>query len=99
MKFCVVKIIQGGAVAAPVGGQILSDVLPYLELKKDNEQEEEKTEEVEVPEIRGLNLQEAKKKLKETDLEITVNREVGEEEKGEDIIIKEQIPKPRHQSK
>ena len=90
---------QGGAVAAPVGGQILSDVLPYLELKKDNEQEEEKTEEVEVPEIRGLNLQEAKKKLKETDLEITVNREVGEEEKGEDIIIKEQIPKPRHQSK
>lgn len=90
---------QGGAVAAPVGGQILTDVLPYLELKKDNEQEEEKTEEVEVPEIRGLNLQEAKKKLKETDLEITVNREVGEEEKGEDIIIKEQIPKPRHQSK
>lgn len=90
---------QGGAVAAPVGGQILSDVLPYLELKKDNEQEEEKTEEVEVPEIRGLNLQEAKKKLKETDLEITVNREIGEEEKEEDIIIKEQIPKPRHQSK
>lgn len=90
---------QGGAVAAPVGGQILTDVLPYLELKKDNEQEEEKTEEVEVPEIRGLNLQEAKKKLKETDLEITVNREIGEEEKEEDIIIKEQIPKPRHQSK
>ena len=90
---------QGGAVAAPVGGQILADVLPYLELKKDNEQEEEKTEEVEVPEIRGLNLQEAKKKLKETDLEITVNREIGEEEKEEDIIIKEQIPKPRHQSK
>ncbi len=74
-------------------------MLPYLELKKDNEQEEEKTEEVEVPEIRGLNLQEAKKKLKETDLEITVNREIGEEEKEEDIIIKEQIPKPRHQSK
>ena len=71
-------------------------MLPYLELKKDNEQEEEKTEEVEVPEIRGLNLQEAKKKLKETDLEITVNREIGEEEKEEDIIIKEQIPKPRH---
>ena len=74
-------------------------MLPYLELKKDNEQEEEKTEEVEVPEIRGLNLQEAKKNLKETDLEITVNREIGEEEKEEDIIIKEQIPKPRHQSK
>ena len=40
---------QGGAVAAPVGGQILSEVLPYLELQKDNEKEEDKIEEVEVP--------------------------------------------------
>ena len=89
---------QGGAVAAPVGGQILADVLPYLELKKDNEQEEEIIEEVEVPEIRGLNLQEAKKKLQEVSLEITVNREIAEGEKEEDISVKEQIPKPRNQS-
>ncbi|MCI9000352.1 MAG: PASTA domain-containing protein [Clostridia bacterium] len=89
---------QGGAVAAPVGGQILADVLPYLELKKDNEQEEETIEEVEVPEIRGLNLQEAKKKLQEVGLEITVNREIAEGEKEEDITVKEQIPKPRNQS-
>lgn len=87
---------QGGAVAAPVGGQILADVLPYLELKKDNEQEEETIEEVEVPEIRGLNLQEAKKKLQEVGLEITVNREIAEGEKEEDITVKEQIPKPRN---
>lgn len=96
MKFCVVKIIQGGAVAAPVGGQILADVLPYLELKKDNEQEEETIEEIEVPEIRGLNLQQAKKKLQEVGLEITVNREIEEGEKEEDITVKEQIPKPRN---
>lgn len=89
---------QGGAVAAPVGGQILADVLPYLELKKDNEQEEETIEEIEVPEIRGLNLQQAKKKLQEVGLEITVNREIAEGEKEEDITVKEQIPKPRNQS-
>lgn len=87
---------QGGAVAAPVGGQILADVLPYLELKKDNEQEEETIEEVEVPEIRGLNLQEAKKKLQEVGLEFAVNREIAEGEKEEDITVKEQIPKPRN---
>lgn len=87
---------QGGAVAAPVGGQILADVLPYLELKKDNEQEEETIEEVEVPEIRGLNIQEAKKKLQEVGLEITVNCEIAEGEKEEDITVKEQIPKPRN---
>lgn len=72
--------------------------MPYLELKKDNEQEEETIEEVEVPEIRGLNLQEAKKKLQEVGLEITVNREIAEGEKEEDITVKEQIPKPRNQS-
>ena len=33
---------QGGVVAAPVGGQVLSEVLPYLELTKDNETEETK---------------------------------------------------------
>lgn len=32
---------QGGVVAAPVGGQVLSEILPYLELTKDNEKEED----------------------------------------------------------
>ena len=35
---------QGGGVAAPIGSQVLGEVLPYLEIKKDNEQEEEKKE-------------------------------------------------------
>ena len=32
---------QGGGVAAPVGGQIFSEVLPYLEVKKEQEAEKE----------------------------------------------------------
>ena len=95
-KICVVIITQGGAVAAPVGGQILGDVLPYLELTKDNEKEEDVIEEVKVPEIRNLNLKEAKKALKEVGLELNPNREIGQEEKEEEIIIKEQLPKPRN---
>ena len=38
---------QGGAVAAPTAGKILSEVLPYMEVKK----EEEKKEKVTVPNI------------------------------------------------
>lgn len=85
---------QGGAVAAPVGGQILGDVLPYLELTKDNKETEEEIEEVEVPEIRNLNLEEAKKLLKERGLDINLQVELDENAKQEDIIIKEQTPKP-----
>lgn len=54
---------------------------------------------MEVPEIRSLNLKEAKKALKEIGLEIIFNREIGEGEKDEEIIIKEQLPKPRNKSK
>lgn len=86
---------QGGAVAAPVGGQILGDVLPYLQLQQDNENKET-IEEVEVPEIRNLNLKEAKETLKDIGLEVNPNREIGREEKLEEIIIKEQLPKPRN---
>ena len=50
---------QGGGVAAPIGSQVLGEVLPYLEIKKDNEQEEEKKE-VEVPNIIGMTEKEAK---------------------------------------
>ena len=79
---------QGGAVAAPVGGQILSEVLPYLELQKDNEKE------VEVPEIRLCNLKEAKQILREAGLEILLDVELEENAKEEEIIINEQLPKP-----
>lgn len=49
-----------------------------------------------MPEIRNLNLKEAKKTLKEIGVEINLNREIGQEEKEEEIIIKEQLPKPRN---
>ena len=84
---------QGGAVAAPVGGQILGDVLPYLQLQQDNENKEI-IEEVEVPELRNGNVKEAKKVLKEVGLEIETNIEITKEMKEEELIIKEQLPKP-----
>ena len=94
MALCSDKKHQGGAVAAPVGGQILGDILPYLELQKDNGETAEVVEEVTVPEIRGLSLKDAKKALKEVDLEINLQVELDANAKEEDIIIKEQSPKP-----
>lgn len=83
---------QGGGVAAPVGGQILGEILPYLELKQDKETEEN-LEEVETPELRNKTLKEAKQIVKELGLSLEINNMQGEIEESE-VYVKEQIPKP-----
>lgn len=83
---------QGGAVGAPVGGQVLSEVLPYLELTKDNETEEDTKKQIEVPNIEGLSIQEATKLLKEKNLELQIENEPQDLDKKE-TMIKEQLPK------
>lgn len=67
-------------------------MLPYLELNKDKQEDEEIIEEVEVPEIRNMTITEAIKKLKEVGLEIgnTFDENINKDE----TIIKEQLPKP-----
>ena len=79
---------QGGGVAAPIGSQVLGEVLPYLEIKKDNEQEEEK-QEVEVPNIIGMTEKEAKKALEDVGLQLEFKKNEGEEKD----TITEQLPK------
>ena len=64
---------QGGGIAAPVGGQVLSEILPYLDLQKDKEIEnEEEIIDVTVPELRGITIKEAKEKLKELKMELEI---------------------------
>ena len=81
---------QGGGVAAPIASQVLGEVLPYLEVSKDNEKEEDIKEEVTVPNIVGKTVEEAEKILKEVDLGINLN---SEEINKKETIIKEQLPK------
>ena len=76
---------QGGGVAAPVAGQILAEVLPYLEIQK-NTIEEKST--VEMPNVIGLSLTEAKKILKEVGLEMKENENLTSE-----TVITNQLPK------
>lgn len=86
---------QGGGVAAPVGGQIFREVLPYLEVNQGNQDEIEVIEEVEVPNITGLSIKEAEKILKDAGLELSIEGITEENKKTidkENTIIKEQTP-------
>ena len=86
LNICVVKITQGGAVAAPVAGQILGEVLPYLELKEDNEETRVSTEVVKVPDVKYKTLKEAEEILKESGLNIKYNTNEENINKGEKIV-------------
>lgn len=76
---------QGGGVAAPIASQVLGEVLPYLEVKKNNEEEKQ---EVEVPNLVGMSINQAKTALDELGLKIEAKEEFDENNK----IIK-QLPK------
>ena len=78
--------------AAPVGGQVLSEVLPYLELQKDNIVQEDEKKQVEVPNIEGMTISEAIKVLKEVGLELQIKNEPENYDKTQ-TIVKEQFPK------
>lgn len=82
---------QGGGVAAPIGSQILSEVLPYLELEKDKEEELEQVIEVTVPNITNMSVKDAEKTLKDLGLQMRINVEEGID--ISEMIITNQTPK------
>lgn len=83
---------QGGGVAAPIGSQIFGEVLPYLEVVKDNEEAEQVKNDAQVPNIEGKSIKEAESILKENNLKLVINNEQEGIDK-ENTIIKEQTPK------
>ena len=83
------KYVTSFVGVAPIASHILGEVLPYLEVQK-QENEEDKIEEVEVPDITGLSIKEAEKKLKEIGLELSLDKE-GVDKENTTVI--EQIPK------
>ena len=82
---------QGGGVAAPVGGQIFSEILPYLEVNQIGEGAEI-LEEVQTPDVLGKSLEEAESILKESGLEAVYEIDSEEIDK-KNTYIKEQTPK------
>ena len=83
---------QGGGVAAPVGGQIFSEVLPYLEVSQGNKEEVEEKEQIQVPNIEEKTIKEAEKILKENKLEIEIQNAPENLDK-ETAVVNEQTPK------
>lgn len=83
---------QGGGVAAPVGGQVFSEILPYLEVNQGNSDEIETKEEVQMPDVLGKNLEESKKIIKDNGLEMIIQNE-QEQMDYENTVVKNQIPK------
>ena len=82
---------QGGGVAAPLGGQIFSEILPYLEVEKGNTEEVEEPEEIPTPDLLGKSFKEVEKLLKENELECIIELETEEIDK-ENTYVKEQTP-------
>ncbi len=83
---------QGGGVAAPVGGQIFSEILPYLEVNQGNAEEVEVVEEIGAPDFVGKTLEEVSKMAKESEVELVIENEEEELDK-QNTIVKEQVPK------
>lgn len=77
--------------AAPVGGQILSEILPYLEVEQGNSDEIEERTEVIVPDVTGKTIEEAEKIIEENGLEVMINDETEELDKST-AIVSTQLP-------
>lgn len=86
------KIHQGGGVAAPLGGQIFSEILPYLEVSQGNQDEVEVINQVTVPELEEKTVKEARQIAKESNINLVIENE-PEELDEENVVIKEQTPK------
>lgn len=82
----------GGGVAAPVASKILTEALPYLEVSQDNLSKEDIKVNVEVPNVIGLSYKEAKKKLQDLGLEITLRNNISESEISDEFIVSNQVP-------
>ena len=77
----------GGSVAGPVMKELLENILPYLNISPVYSEEEQKlpeTAEVEVPDLRGLTVPEAKKALTELKLKYEI--------RGDGDIVTGQFP-------
>lgn len=71
----------GGTTAAPFAGQILADVLPYLGCSPMNAEE---TEKVEVPDVSGMSLPEARNRMRSAGFHVL--------EDGGDGVVTHQMP-------
>lgn len=77
--------------AAPVGGKIFSEVLPYLEVVQGNADEVEEKIEKTVPNVISMTLNEAIKTLEQEGFTVKINND-SEEINKDEVVVNSQIP-------
>lgn len=80
----------GGTIAAPVVSQILSEVLPYLGIPSNSEEEDTSNsnkKSITLPDVRNKTIAEAKKILEKAGLSCSVTG-------NSDSLVSDQVPKP-----
>lgn len=78
-------LIYGGTIAGPVFQKVMADSLNYLGIEPNIEQVEER-EHVEVPDLRNLYVEDARKILMQNGLSVRIE--------GEGYVVTEQVPMP-----
>ena len=78
--------IYGGTIAAPVVSQMLSEILPYLNIPSNGEESEDTTKLITIPNVQNKTLAEAEKIIQNLGLKYSY---VG----NPDEIVSEQMPK------
>ena len=78
--------IYGGIIAAPVAGDILADILPYLSIQPQYTEEELETLDVSVPSLMEQSLEEAEALL--------IDKEIKYKVKGDGDTVVDQMPLP-----
>ncbi len=81
-----VAVRYGGTIAAPVVGSLIEETLEYLGVERQYTESEAETVSTNVPEVRGMSVEEAKNKIKSSGFKVRVKGE------GEEVI--DQLPKP-----
>lgn len=76
----------GGTIAAPLAGEIMEDVLDYLGVERQYAPGEEPENMIEIPDLRGLSTEDAKKKVSEAGFKVKTSG------KGEQVVS--QLPQP-----
>jgi len=83
---------MGGVIAAPVAGEIIEDVLNYLGVERRYTEKDKESiqEEVYVPDVRNMTLEQARNTLRNYKLEYRVEGDGN----NNDAVIVDQMPKP-----
>ena len=76
----------GGTIAAPLAGEVIEDVLNYLGVEKQYTENEEPDVKQEIPDVRTMDLTEAKKAIVDKKLNVQV--------RGDGDTVVDQLPKP-----